>query len=310
MKSATTKENATTTKMSAAKLTVLRETETKTRTFYYPYQNKNNNNLTTMESLTKTQTLLPVGAEEMAATSKVTTAATNAKHFLPQLLKNRQSQNHHSHQRNNEHFQQQHELQLLPTTNTQQLLQPIQSKLFKRPLSSSAACYSVSTKLNLRESSPTCNIKSPLFEVQLELVALQIRFQPTFDSNVENNFQQIVEQLLEDINTACSKMPRIFRDKSSTISSDDEYSEIYVQQNKKAETKCHDLVKKHKYQQNMQQQLVEQKTKIKTADEVAAERKIMKEGTRKSPTMTMTYTKCSTLTTKGIFGVSFLERIS
>ncbi|KAH8251731.1 hypothetical protein KR038_005556 [Drosophila bunnanda] len=61
---------------------------------------------------------------------------------------------------------------------------------------------------------------APLFEVKLELTETEIRFSPAFDASVENNFQQIVEQLLLDIKQTCDCMPRIVAD--SALSEDDE----------------------------------------------------------------------------------------
>ncbi|XP_034662377.1 dynein beta chain, ciliary [Drosophila subobscura] len=53
---------------------------------------------------------------------------------------------------------------------------------------------------------------APLFEVKLELTETEIHFSPAFDASVENNFQQIVEQLLLDIKQTCDCMPRIVPD--------------------------------------------------------------------------------------------------
>jgi len=61
---------------------------------------------------------------------------------------------------------------------------------------------------------------APLFEVKLELTETEIRFSPAFDASVENNFQQIVEQLLLDIKQTCDCMPRIVAD--NALSEDDE----------------------------------------------------------------------------------------
>ncbi|EDV95038.1 GH23822 [Drosophila grimshawi] len=55
---------------------------------------------------------------------------------------------------------------------------------------------------------------APLFEVKLELTETEIRFSPAFDVSAENNFQQIVEQLLLDIKQTCDCMPRIVSDKA------------------------------------------------------------------------------------------------
>ncbi|KAH8326498.1 hypothetical protein KR067_009278 [Drosophila pandora] len=68
-------------------------------------------------------------------------------------------------------------------------------------------------------TSTTAN-DAPLFEVKLELTETEIRFSPAFDESVENNFQQIVEQLLLDIKQTCDCMPRIVAD--NALSEDDE----------------------------------------------------------------------------------------
>ncbi|XP_037943923.1 dynein beta chain, ciliary-like [Teleopsis dalmanni] len=59
-------------------------------------------------------------------------------------------------------------------------------------------------------------VPPPLFEVKLELVETEIRFSPSFEVSAENNFQQIVEQLLQDINQTCNCIPRIVGDNALT----------------------------------------------------------------------------------------------
>lgn len=67
----------------------------------------------------------------------------------------------------------------------------------------------------------TATNDAPLFEVKLELTETEIRFSPAFDASVENNFQQIVEQLLLDIKQTCDSMPRIVSDNSLSDDDDD-----------------------------------------------------------------------------------------
>ncbi|XP_068157565.1 LOW QUALITY PROTEIN: dynein beta chain, ciliary [Drosophila tropicalis] len=66
---------------------------------------------------------------------------------------------------------------------------------------------------------------APLFEVKLELTETEIRFSPAFDASVENNFQQIVEQLLLDIKQTCNCMPRIVADSALSEDEDDDENE-------------------------------------------------------------------------------------
>lgn len=58
--------------------------------------------------------------------------------------------------------------------------------------------------------------------MKLELTETEIRFSPGFDASVENNFQQIVEQLLLDIKQTCDCMPRIVSDNSLSDDDDDD----------------------------------------------------------------------------------------
>ncbi|XP_037811861.1 dynein beta chain, ciliary, partial [Lucilia sericata] len=233
-----TENNNATTSAANSKLALATITETKTRTFYYhPLKNMKSMETSTKTTVTATTTInVEVTSPSSLLSSSPTTTTTkstttNAKHFLPELLKNSQSQNQ-------QHVYEKHELQPLPLTTAPTtktlLLQPLTpNKLTRRPLSSS--CSPLSSKICLREPiTSAINIKSPLFEVKLELLGMQIRFQPTFESNVENNFQQIVEQLLQDISRACNCMPRIFRDNSTTLSSDDEWGDIYAEPTTKA----------------------------------------------------------------------------
>lgn len=276
-------ENATT---SAAKLALATVTETKTRTFYYPFKN-----MKSMETLTKTTAATLNMEESYTSSSSSKGTTTNAKHFLPQLLKSNESQQQlHLH----EH---QHELQLAPTARTNTpllLLHTPTSKLTRRPLSSSPSTTS-SAKASHRQCTPTTNmVKPPLFEVKLELVGMQIRYQPTFESNVENNFQQIVEQLLLDISRACNCMPRIFRDNSTTLSSDDEWCDIYAEQT--TETKLiHDY---SNVKQQLQQQL--QPNKGRELEDFVESQVDSKRDT----TTAMTNKKFTTATAKGIISLS------
>lgn len=68
----------------------------------------------------------------------------------------------------------------------------------------------------LPASVPVTTAKAPLFEVKLQLLlGSKINFEPTFASNVANNFQGIVQQLLNDIKLACDGIPRVFHDKAT-----------------------------------------------------------------------------------------------
>lgn len=60
--------------------------------------------------------------------------------------------------------------------------------------------------------------KSPLFEVQLQLAGTKIQYEPTFEANMKNNFQQIVEQLLQDIQQTCNHMKAIVADNALSSS--------------------------------------------------------------------------------------------
>lgn len=199
------------------------ETKTKTRTIYlYSQQQQQQQHL-------QEKNIIEITSEEAATTLTAAKASTNAKNFLPQLLRSRQSQSRSQIQNQNQKFSSN-----ANAFRQQPLIQQQQER--------------VATRLTARNLDiPT--IKSlPLFEVKLELLSIQIQFQPTFMPNVENNFQQIVEQLLQDIRTVYNSMPRIvLRDdvadnsddnNSTTPSSDDEFNDadIYLpheNQNKK-----------------------------------------------------------------------------
>lgn len=107
--------------------------------------------------------------------------------------------------------------------------------------SNSSAVITVHQHLN-RSSAVSAATAMPLFEVKLELLPpeaetqsettaasdvwhtnTEIRFVPSFNVSVENNFQQIVEQLLEDIHqTSHGCMPRrIVDDKSLSDDNED-----------------------------------------------------------------------------------------
>ncbi|XP_060647178.1 dynein beta chain, ciliary [Drosophila nasuta] len=73
---------------------------------------------------------------------------------------------------------------------------------------------------------------APLFEVKLELTETEIRFSPAFDASVENNFQQIVEQLLLDIKQTCDCMPRIVSDNAHSDDEEEEKEEDEQEQEK------------------------------------------------------------------------------
>nr|XP_032294976.1 dynein heavy chain 9, axonemal [Drosophila virilis] len=77
----------------------------------------------------------------------------------------------------------------------------------------------VTTTTTTTTTGATATNDAPLFEVKLELTETEIRFSPAFDASVENNFQQIVEQLLLDIKQTCDCMPRIVSD--NALSDDD-----------------------------------------------------------------------------------------
>ncbi|KAM7359981.1 dynein beta chain, ciliary isoform 2-T2 [Cochliomyia hominivorax] len=332
-----------TTAAAAENSTVTTVTETKTRTFYKPLQNN-----TTSKTLTPTLVMEDFRSSSPTSSSAIGKAiesakgaTTNSKHFLPQLLKTRQSHKQHIHKliHNQEYEQQQqqrqrHDILHLPTTNILQLLQqqPSQTKLLKRPVSSSTY-YPTSTfspspsKLSPKETFPVNSTKSPLFEVHLELLNMEIKFQPTFETNVENNFQQIVEELLEDINRACDKMPRIFCENSTTLSSDDDYENVmkctenYMKQNKEAETKLnHDYnnsnnLKQKQQPQQQEQQQHNEETKIKkpevcyTTTGVQEERNGKWQNKRESinSTMKMMTNKKFTLTTSKDFEIKHLN---
>lgn len=84
---------------------------------------------------------------------------------------------------------------------------------------------------------PTAN-DAPLFEVKLELTETEIRFSPAFDASVENNFQQIVEQLLLDIKQTCDCMPRIVADNApSEDDEDDDTATVDYEQELRREPK-------------------------------------------------------------------------
>lgn len=75
---------------------------------------------------------------------------------------------------------------------------------------------------NAEASAHVPSPKMPLFEVQLELAETEIRFSPSFDLSVENNFQQIVKQLLEDVRQTCNCMPRIVVDDQMTFGGEED----------------------------------------------------------------------------------------
>ncbi|ALC45571.1 CG41497 [Drosophila busckii] len=85
------------------------------------------------------------------------------------------------------------------------------------------AATTATAATQVTETPTTGQHDAPLFEVKLELTETEIRFSPAFDASVENNFQQIVEQLLLDIKQTCDCMPRIVSD--NTLSEDDEEEE-------------------------------------------------------------------------------------
>lgn len=206
---------------STATLSIETVTETKTRTCNY-------NPIKNAKSM-ETSTLL---AEESLSLAKSKGTATNDKHALPQLrvFNERQSQTQ------NQHVLEQ-KLQFpttfTPSNNVPKHHSSSPTNLTQRPSSFYFSSSTITPSPLLTSlkgiSTPTQYIKTPLFEVRLELLGMQISFQPTFELNVENNFQQIVEQLLHDINTASNCMPRIFRNESATLSSDDECGDILVQ---------------------------------------------------------------------------------
>jgi len=78
---------------------------------------------------------------------------------------------------------------------------------------------------------------APLFEVKLELTETEIRFSPAFDASVENNFQQIVEQLLLDIKQTCDCMPRIVADNALSEDDEDDTATVEFEQEQKQEPK-------------------------------------------------------------------------
>ncbi|KQS52177.1 uncharacterized protein Dere_GG12117, isoform B [Drosophila erecta] len=83
---------------------------------------------------------------------------------------------------------------------------------------------------------PTAN-DAPLFEVKLELTETEIRFSPAFDASVENNFQQIVEQLLLDIKQTCDCMPRIVADNAASEDDEDDTATMAYEQELRWEPK-------------------------------------------------------------------------
>lgn len=202
-------EKSTTPAQAAATLKTFIKTETKTRTFCYPL-----NNIKSMEMMSSSPTLPPTPSQTRRVTEEATlkTTTNNTKHFLPHLLKAK-------HIQSQKYQHEQHDEILTPTTNdpnntTTSPYAPLHTH------SSSSSATTAPTTVTLTTT------KSPLFEVKLELSGMQIRFQPTFESNVKNNFQQIVEQLLQDISQACDCMPRIFHD---TAALSDEWCDIYVE---------------------------------------------------------------------------------
>jgi len=69
----------------------------------------------------------------------------------------------------------------------------------------------------------------------LELTETEIRFSPAFDASVENNFQQIVEQLLLDIKQTCDCMPRIVADNALSEDDEDDTATVEFEQEQKQE---------------------------------------------------------------------------
>ncbi|XP_067623613.1 dynein beta chain, ciliary [Eurosta solidaginis] len=123
------------------------------------------------------------------------------------------------------------------------LLRPQTSTVVPPITTTTQTTYKVMSAINTKTKIPTTTTHHhlskqsvmstvtamPLFEVKLELTNPEIHFVPSFSRSVENNFQQIVEQMLEDIHeTSHECMPgRIVDDKALSDDADDE-NEDYV----------------------------------------------------------------------------------
>ncbi|KAH8382612.1 hypothetical protein KR009_004377 [Drosophila setifemur] len=93
------------------------------------------------------------------------------------------------------------------------------------PQATAAAITTTATTTATTSATSATVNDAPLFEVKLELTETEIRFSPAFDASVENNFQQIVEQLLLDIKQTCDCMPRIVADNALSEEDDDDDEE-------------------------------------------------------------------------------------
>lgn len=56
---------------------------------------------------------------------------------------------------------------------------------------------------------------APLFEVRMELCDGQVQFRPSLEKEDDNSFLELVENLLEDIYTSATCVPRLLEGKLS-----------------------------------------------------------------------------------------------
>uniref|UniRef100_A0A1I8NUQ9 Dynein heavy chain tail domain-containing protein n=1 Tax=Stomoxys calcitrans TaxID=35570 RepID=A0A1I8NUQ9_STOCA len=149
------------------------------------------------------------GSKATTTAQTLPTTTTTSKHFLPHLLKAIQGR-HQTMEQQHQHQQQSQHLPLsldgIPTVTHYQHWQRSPMRLTPLTETSTPAHQHPTATMVATKS-------SPLFEVKLQLHHdSRINFEPSFEASEATNFQQIVEQLLDDIEKACKCMPRVFQD--------------------------------------------------------------------------------------------------